>query len=453
MKFNDLKEFITHLQDKGELIYIEEELSTRHEIAAAMKLVDQRRGGAVLFERVKGYDVSVVGNVLGTRRRLETALGAKGDLVNHYLDRTHNPIQPVVVEAGPAKEVVLKDHIDILKVMPVLTHHEKDVGPYMTSAVIIAKDPDTGIRGMGIHRIQIKGKNKLGILLASPPISRFFTHSEEKGVPLEIAIVVGMDPITWFSSVIWAPKGIDKFDLAGGLKGEAIELVQCESVNLEVPAHAEFVLEGRVLPHVREQEGPFGESTGVYLTYDNPIAEIEVITHRRKPLYHGLMPFTSEESVLMGVSWEAENLKSIQNVFPQVERAHINPLDFGQLIVQINKKSEEDPKGIIDYVLELNPHTKSAIIIDTDVDLYSPKEVAWALFNRFQVEKDIVIKKDLPGSIIDPSVSEKYRTSKIGFDATRPFGQKEKFEKIGLSGEVESKIRDLFRDYPGKAGL
>ncbi|MEE9611694.1 MAG: UbiD family decarboxylase, partial [Desulfatiglandales bacterium] len=302
-------------------------------------------------------------------------------------------------------------------------------------------------RSMGIHRIQIKGKNKLGILLASPPLSHFFTRSEEKGKPMEVAIVVGMDPITFFSSVIWAPGGIDKFELAGGLKGEAIELIRCESVDLEVPAQAEFVLEGKVLPHHREQEGPFGESSGVYLAYDNPVIDIEVITHRKNPIYQGLMPFTKEESVLMGVSWEAEHLKSIQQVFPQVEKAHINPMDFGQIIVQINKKSEEDPKQVIDYVLDLNPYTKSAVIIDTDVDLYNPKEVAWALSSRFQPDKDIVIKREVPGSVIDPSASEKSLTSKIGFDATRPSGRKEKFEKIALPEEVWSKISKILGGY------
>lgn len=446
--FNDLRDFITHLEGSGELIRVKEELSTRYEIPAAMKYVDQHQGSAVLFDEVEGYDMAVIGNLLGSRKRLEIALGIDGrerDLTTHYLDRTSNPIEPVLAKEGPVKDVVLNANIDILKTMPVLTHHEKDVGPYLTSAVTISRDPETGVRGMGIHRIQVKGKNRLGILLASPPLSHFFTRSEEKGMPMEVAIVVGMDPITFFSSVIWAPKGIDKFDLAGGLRGEAIELVRCESVDLEVPARAEFVLEGKVLPHSREREGPFGESTGVYLSYDNPIIEIDRITHRKKPIYHGLMPVTTEESVLIGVSWEAENLKAIQKVFPQVKKAHINPLDFGQILVQIDKKSEEDPKRVIDYVLDLNPYTKSTVILDTDVDLYNPREVAWALSSRFQPDKDIVIKKGVPGSVIDPSASEEFLTSKIGFDATKPLGEKEKFEKIGLPEEVWSKISKIGR--------
>lgn len=445
--FHDLRDFSKHLEENGELIRVKESLSTRWEIPCAMKYVDQHRGSAVLFDNVEGYGIPVIGNLLGNRRRLEMALGVEGDITTHYLDRTNEPIQPVIVEEGPVKEVVIDRDIDILKTMPVLTHHEKDAGPYFTSAVTIAKDPDTGVRGMGIHRIQVKGGNRLGILLASPPLAHFFTRSDEKGKPLEIAIVVGMDPITFFSSVIWAPTGIDKFDLAGALKGEAIELVRCESVDLEVPAGAEFVLEGRVLPQSREKEGPFGESTGVYLSYDNPIVEIDVITHRKAPIYQGLMPFTREECVLMGASWEAENLRAIQKVFPQVKSAHINPNDVWQIIVQIDKQSEEDPKRIVEYVHGLNPYTKSAVIVDTDVDLHNPREISWALSSRFQPHRDVIITEGVPGSVIDPSAGEGSVTSKIGYDATKPLGQEEKFEKIGLPDGAWSKVSKILGGY------
>jgi 2,5-furandicarboxylate decarboxylase 1 len=447
MMFSDLRDFIGYLEEEGELIRVKERLSACHEIPAAMKFIDQKWGSAAFFEEIQGYDIPVIGNLLGNRKRLEMALSAENDLTNHYLNRTNHPMKPVVLDNGPVKEVILGESFDILKSMPVLTHHEKDAGPYLTAAVTMAKDPDTRVRGMGIHRIQIKGPNRVGILLASPPLSHFFKRFEERGKPMEVAIAIGMDPITFFSSVIWAPKGVDKFDLAGGLKGEAIELVKCESVDLEVPARADFVLEGRILPHKREKEGPFGESTGVYLTYENPIAEIDIITHRKNPIYHALMPFTGEESVLMGVSWEAENLRAIQRKFPQVVKAHISPLDFGKIIVQIDKKSDEDPKQVIDYVLELNPQNKSAVIIDTDVDIYNPKEVAWALSNRFQPDRDVIIRRDLPGSVIDPSANERHYTSKIGFDATRPLGKKEKFEKVRIPENVWSRVRKILEGY------
>jgi 2,5-furandicarboxylate decarboxylase 1 len=447
MSFESLRDFITFLENHGDLIRIKEELSTRHEIPAAMRYMDQRRGDAIMFDNVKGYDVPIIGNLLGRRNRLRVALAAKGDLTAHYLKKTKNPVKTILAEGGPIKEHVLKGHIDILETMPVLVHHEKDASPYFTCAVTIAKDPDTGVPGMGIHRIQVKGKNRVGILLFSPPLSHFFKRYEERGEPMEIAVVVGMDPITFFSSVIWAPKGINKFELAGALKGSPVKMVKCETVDLEVPAEAEFVLEGKVLPHIREPEGPFGESTGVYLSYDNPVAEIDVITHREKPIYQALMPLTMEGHVLVGISWEAENLKAIQKKFPQVIRAHISPLEFGQLIVQIDKQSEEDPKRVIDYTLALNPYTKSVVIVDADIDLYDPKEVAWAISNRFQPDRDLVIKEGVPGSVIDPSAAKDFKTSKIGYDATKPLGKDEKFEKISIPADIRSKIKGIVDGY------
>jgi len=447
VKFDDLRGFIKYLEKESELVRIREELSPEYEVPAAMKYMDQKLGSAVMFEHVKGYDIPVIGNLLGSRKRIRMALSAHGDLTAHYLHGTKKPIKAVLVESGPVRDITLTRDPDILRTIPVLVHHERDAGPYFTGAMLIAKDPDTGVRGMGIHRIQVKGKNRLGMLLYSPPLSHFFKRYEERGEAMDIAIVSGMDPVTYFSSVIWAPRGVDKFELAGGLKGEPIRLVKCQSVDLEVPAEAEFVLEGRVLPHVREPEGPFGEETGVYTAYDNPVAEIDVITCRKNPIYHGLMPFTREGCVLIGVSWEAENLKSIKKQFPQVEKAHISPLDFGQLVIQIDKKSEKDPKEVIDYALDLNPYTKSVVIVDMDVDLYDPKEVAWALSNRFQPDKDMVIKKGVAGSVIDPSASENHMTSKIGFDATRPLGQKEKFEKIRIPDGVLTKIEGIMKGY------
>jgi len=447
MSFENLRDFTKYLEDSGDLIRIKEPLSTRHEIPAAMRYIDQHQGSAILFDNVEGYDIPVIGNLLGRRKRLRAAFAAEGDLTSHYLNRTNNPVKTALVKDGPVKDIIFKDDIDILKSIPVLVHHEKDASPYFTCAITIAKDPDTGVRGMGIHRIQVKGKNRVGILLFSPPLSNFFKRYEAKGKPMEVAVVVGMDPITYFSSVIWAPKGVDKFELAGALKGAPIKTVACETVDLEVPAEAEFVLEGKVLPHIREHEGPFGESTGVYLSYDNPVAEIEVITHRKKPMYQALMPLTMESHVLVGISWEAENLKAIQKVFPQVVRAHISPLEFGQLIVQIDKQSEEDPRKVIEYTLDLNPYTKSVVIVDRDIDLYDPREVAWAISNRFQPDTDIVIKKGVPGSVIDPSAGKDSTTSKIGYDATKPLGKDEKFEKIAVPADVWSRIKSIVDGY------
>lgn len=445
--FNDLREFVSQLEKAGELIRIKEPLSPRHEIGATIKAFDKTTGSAVFFEAVTGYQTPVVGNILSTRKKLALALGTNRDVVEEYLRRSQTPIKPKVVKKAPVKEVIIGSNINILRAMPVLIHHQKDVDPYLTSAVTIAKDPETGIRGMGIHRVQIKDRNTVGIFLGTPPLSEFLRKAEERDQPLEIAIAVGMDPITWFSSVIWAPKGIDKFDIAGGLARKAIRLVRCESVDVEVPATAEFVLEGKVLPHVRKREGPFGESTGYYFTYDNPVAKIDVITHRKDPVYHALMTWTSEESVLVGVSWEAENLRAVQKVFPFVRAIRLTPSSLGaHAVVQIEKRSEQDGRQVADHLLS-DHHVKMVIVVDTDVDCSDLGEVEWALATRFQADKDTVIKTGMRGSAIDPSTGAGRMTAKLGLDATKTLGEDAKFEKIALPSQVSRKVQRIISAY------
>ncbi len=346
MKFPDLRSFLIDLETAGELVRVSEELSPQWEIAAAITAIAQKQGKAALFEKVKGYDVPVVGNLLGSTRRLAIALDVKeNDIAAAFLEARNKPVKPKVIASAPVQEVVIDSDIDILKTMPVLIHHQRDAGPYFTCAFVVAKDPETGVRGLGIHRIQVKGQDRIGILLSSPPLSDFLAKAERQDKPLEIAIVSGADPVMYFTSPQFAAEGVDKYDIAGGLAREPVELVACKSVDVEVPAHAEFVLEGYVIPHQSEREGPFGESTGYYLTYNNPVARIKVITHRSDPVYHALVPFGFEEPVLHIPGFEVDAMSWLQGILPSTRRVYCP--SFGVTYVQIEKQTEEDVSKVI----------------------------------------------------------------------------------------------------------
>ena len=455
--FNDIREFIRRLEDKGELIHIRERLSPKFEIPAFLKYLSKERNVAVFFDDVEDYKISVVGNLLGSKSRLALAMGvSERDVPGKYLSSRKSSVKPIVINDGPVKEVEILKDIDITKTIPVLTHHERDSGPYFTCGITIAKDPETGIRGMGIHRIQVKDKNTIGIFLATPPLSHFLSKAEEKGKPLEIAIVVGNDPLTFFSSVIWAPIGVDKLDIAGGLAGRAVELVKCSTVDMEVPAHSEFVLEGSIIPGERQEEGPFGESTGYYFTYHNPVAKISAITHRKDAIYQALMPFTSEEAVLLDFSWEMDNLKEIQEVNPLVKKIHL--LNMGLMaVVQIRKGSDEDGRQIIGKLFS-SPFIKVIIVVDEDVDPYDPQDVSWAISTRVQPDRDVLIRSGMDGMMIDPStsggkVSGEFsstlisKTSKIGIDATKPLREYDRYAKIDIPERVRSKVRPIIEKY------
>ena len=446
----DLMEFLEKLEKADELIHIRDPLSPRFEIAAVIKYLTRKKNCALFFDDVEGYNIPVVGNVLGTKKRLALALGIEEiDLAGTYLRCRENPAKPVLVSDGPVKQVEILHGVDIAKIIPVLTHHEKDAGPYFTCAITMARDPETGLRGMGIHRIQVKDSNTLGIFLASPPLSHFLARSESRGKPLEIAVVLGVDPVTFFSSVVWAPSGVDKLDIAGGLAGRPIETVACSTIDVEVPAQAEFVLEGEIIPGERHPEGPFGESTGYYFTYKSPVAKVKAITHRRNPVYQALVPFSNEETVLLDLSWEMEHLKEMQRSYPFVKKIHFSNLGL-TAIAQIKKSSDEDSRKVIEHLWS-NPFAKMVIVVDEDIDPYDHQEVNWAIATRVQPAKDITMKGGLDGLVIDPStgplrVSDDplFRlittTSKVGIDATKPLDGRARYEKIDVPEGIRAKI-------------
>src|SRR3989304_10205019 len=245
----DLSEFISRLDKADDLVRIRQRLSTKYEISAVLDLADKATGQAVLFERVRGYSPPVGGNLLSRRRRLALALGVEeGELLKEYSRRVKRRVKPRPVSDGPVMQTVVLRNLNILKEIPALTHRKGDASPYFTSAVTMARDPETGACGMGIYRIQVRGRNEVSLNFQNPPLSHFLHKAETMGKELEVAIVVGMDPLTFIASGFPSPPGTDRFEIAGGLRGKAVERVQCRAVDGRVPAHAEFVLEGRIRP-------------------------------------------------------------------------------------------------------------------------------------------------------------------------------------------------------------
>lgn len=442
-----LRAFISQLERKGELIRISEEVDPRFEISGVLKMLDEKKGPAVIMEKPKGYTMPVVGNLMGTRKRLAMAFGVdEQDIIEEYLRRKENLISPKVVLEGPVKEVVIKEEIDILGFFPVVTYSEKDSNPYITTGVVIVRDPNSGQQTMGLHRLQVLGKNRLTILLLSPPIPQYYRQMEARNQPLEVAIAIGVDPVFLFSTVAWMPVG-SKFDLVGSLYEEPVEMVRAETVELEVPAQAEIVLEGKILPHLREQDGPFGETSGYYVPYESPVIEIETITHRREPYFQVLHPWSNEAFILL-VSWEAETLKNLRKIFPGVRQLNLMPDTVGaHAVISINNRDKGETRQMMLSTLIDNIYIKRVIVVDEDIDVYNPREVEWALATRFQPDTDLVVIPDVGGTPLDPSTKPGYLTAKMGLDATKPLGQKEKFEKIDIPREVKGKMSHLLEKY------
>jgi 2,5-furandicarboxylate decarboxylase 1 len=389
--FQDLRSFLSHLQESGELAHVEEEISPRFEIPAVIKYAAVHKRQALLFERVKGYDVPVVGNLLGTHRRIAMAMGvAERELAETFQARLQKPTKPQMVATAPVHEVSLDRGIDILKTMPVLTHYEKDVGPYFTSAVTLAKDPQNGARSMGIHRIQVRNGDSVSIYLSSGPLRQFLSEAEGMGKLLEIAIFIGADPLTF------------------------------------------------------EKDGPFGESTGIYHTALSPVAKLKTVTHRRQPIYHALMPFAEERIILelLGLLHMERAPEMIQAKLLGVRSMKLRGALGEIVVVQISKKDDGDGPKMIDFLLAANPALKLVIVVDEDVDVDNAEEVDWALSTRVRPDKDVVIRSNLPAIDIDPC-SYAGKASKMGIDATKPLVEVDRFEKPDVPVSVKQKVAHL----------
>ena len=238
MAYKDLSTFLQQLEKEREMVQIDEEVSPVFEAAAILKQLGQTESPAVLFKNISGYATPVAGNVFGTRTRLAIALETTKDKLNEkYLEAKKHSTPPVSVTEGSAKEVLVTEKIDIPALIPALTHHRKDKSPYFTQAISFMRHPQTGTPTMGIHRMEVKGGNRLGIYLGSRTSTEYLRLAEEKNAPLEVAIVLGVDPAMLLASAAWFPYG-DKIGLAGSLRGEPVELIKAETVDLEIPAHA-----------------------------------------------------------------------------------------------------------------------------------------------------------------------------------------------------------------------
>jgi 2,5-furandicarboxylate decarboxylase 1 len=388
-----------------------------------------------------------VGNLFGRRERIAWALGldGRGALLEATALLLTRPLPPTTAtEPAPVQEIVLDQDPDLLATVPVLTHHTDDAYPYLTSAVAIGRDPDGGPRGVGIHRVAVKGPRKIGIYLNNPPLGAFAQRARERGEPLEVALVLGASPAVTLASVVPVGPGEDKLALAGALGGQPIPLVPCRTIDVQVPAEAEIVVECVVYPDRREPEGPFGESSGYYFTFESPIGEVRAITHRRAPLYHAFAPFSQEVSELTAFSLEMRHLPELRVQFPMVRRLRYKHLGT-IVLVQLAGDHDVDVAALLRRVLEMGRGLKVAIALDDDVDLDDDWLVEWATATRMQPDRGLVVLENQPLWSIDPISQTLGRRSKLGIDATLPRPGREQLRALSVPAEARQRVEAALR--------
>jgi len=428
------REYLKQLEKSGKITRIKKEVSIDIEAAAVLKAAEPT---PLLFEKVKGYsDFQVAGNVFCTKESIADYFNiTTADLIPKLTAAIDNRSPPEEISGAPCQEVIL-DAVD-LDTVPILKHNEKDGGRYISSAVVVTKDPEFG-QNLDFHRAMQFTKNRMSTRIIK---GRDFYKFLERSGEVEAAYCVGNTPNILVAAATSVKTGINELEIANALA--KTEVTKAHSVDLLIPAGCEVVLEGKVFMKDRSEEGPFIDLTETYdITRDEPVFEVKTITHRKNPVWQALVPGALEHKVLMGMPREPTIFKSVNEAGVECVDVNVNPGGSSWLhaIVKIDKHNEEDGKKAIHAAFAGHRSCKHVFVVDKDIDIYNPLEVEWSMATRFQAERDLVDMGKEPGSSLDPSAEPGTKiTNKIGFDFTAPLVTKGKsfaraeFPKVDLN--------------------
>jgi UbiD family decarboxylase len=378
-----------------------------------------RRRPVLLFENVKGTSWPVLTNLHASRSRLAAAINAAPDrMLQTYLHAMEQPLPPRVVATGPVKEVVQRgDDVDLLA-LPQIVHHDRDAGPYVTAAISFARDPASGTWNCAYNRLMVQGRDRTSIhLTLGKHLWEFYKIAEARGEPLPVAFAIGVHPAIALGALAIGSIDEDERAIMGALLGEPLELVKCETSDVLVPAHAELILEGEILPVSRVAEGPFGEFTGYSLgERQREVVRYTAVTHRRDAMFQDITVAHLDHMLLSTIPMEANLYRAVRAMVPSVKAVRV-PGPF-TCYVSIEQRLVGQAKNAIMAVFGADLYMKRVVVVDHDVDVFDDRQVNWALATRCQPDRDIAIITNARGSDLDPSTREDGYTAKWGVDAT-----------------------------------
>ena len=484
MKYSDLREFIAFLEQRGELVRIAQEVDPNLEMTEISDRALRAKGPALLFENPKGYDTPVLCNLFGTPERVAMGMGQEsvtalrdvGTLLaflkepepptglRDLWEKRHDFKQvlnmPVKeIKQAPCQEIVLEgDQVD-LDQLPIQTCWPGDVGPLVTWALAVTRGPDKERQNLGIYRMQKIAKNKL--------IMRWLAHrggaldyrdfqKKYPGKPYPVAIALGADPATTLGAVTPVPDTLSEYAFAGLLRGEKTQVTKCIGNDLQVPASAEYILEGFLHPGEEAEEGPFGDHTGYYNEVETfPVFTIDRITHRKDPIYHstytGRPP---DEPAILGVALNEVFVPILQKQFPEIVDFYLPPegCSYRMAVVSMKKQYPGHAKRVMMGVwsfLRQFMYTKFVIVTDDDVDVRNWEDVIWAMTTRMDPTRDTLLVDNTPIDYLDFASPVSGLGSKMGLDATNKMPgetDREWGEPIEMDKSVKDRVDALWSD-------
>ena len=442
---SDLRSYISQIKKINELKTVKTPVSTKFEIAGITAKVDGSH--AVMFEKIKESNFRLITNLVGTRKRFGIAVGGnESNIHEKVISAIKKAKKPKIISSGKFMENKSKNILS----MPIVTHFEKESGPFITSSVAYAKNPETGKQNSSFHRMMPIDETHLSIrMVEGRHTHRCFVDAKEHGEDLKIAITVGVHPAISIAGAYQADWGKDEIDIANSLLGGKLTLAKLPFSGLNVPSGAEIVMEGKILQDKTHSEW----MVEMLQTYDHkrsqPVFEIENMFFRNNPIFHDVLSGYSEHRLLMGMPIESKLNGELKKSFSQTKQVSLSNggCNWLHAVVQIKKKNDSDPKKIIKKTFESHRSLKQVTIVDEDIDVNSAESIEYAMATRFQADKDLVILKNVRGSSLDPSSNQqKLQTAKMGIDATRSLSKRpEGFELAKIPKIDKIKLEKYFK--------
>jgi len=436
------RELLAWLEGRGDCCRVSREVDPHYELSAVTRLTQKGPNKALVFSRVSGTDLTVATNVLGFRYTVAAALGLSEENLLHALAEREGKQIPVErLTTAPVQEEVITEEIDVTRQIPQIVFSELDGGAYDTGGVLLARHPRTGVYNASWNRMQVVSGTKLRVRMMPPQhLGRYHADAEVQNQPLPCAVVIGAPPALMLSAASKVPYEVDELEVAGAWQGEPLQVIPCKTIPLEVPANAEMVIEGEVLPNVREEEGPFGEFTDSYVpVMHNHVFRVTAITRRHDTIYHAILAGGTEDLNLVGVPIQVEVYKRVAPYVPRIKDIATPGYVFG-CVISIHKENEDQPKNALLAALAAYSWIKVAVVVDDDVNPFDAADVLWAIQTRCTPESGIYMIPRIP-SYTREDVREIHR-GKFGIDATFPLSMKELSVRRRFPGEETIRLED-----------
>jgi 2,5-furandicarboxylate decarboxylase 1 len=459
---HDFRSFANLLEERGELVRISREVEPKYELPALMTQLERERK-AFIFERVAGAKFPLIGGLLNRVDKFGLALGHASPSFDHadldaLIEKAKAAPVPVrLVENAPVKEVIRKGADIDLYELPVPTFFEHDSGPFITAAIGVARNPRTGMLNAGFYRTLILGKDIFAINASSlSDLRKFYEHARSTGEPMSIALALGVDPAVLLCAAAKLPQTLSEFEVAGALKGAAIEMTRAEMSELPVPARAEIVIEGTV-DFSRTIENTMGEFAGQYGPESCPVTRVTAITHRRDAMFYSIMAGRNPEHNTIGriatYTIRRQLAAMLATLHPAIRGVHVH-MDPGlgsmaHVVIAVEKTDDAEPRQIIEAafkasggIFPVSRIVKRIVVVDTDVDITSLADVEWATWTRIADAAKFMLLPDMQSWELERCAKADMRSVRVGVDATMDMADRDKLMRLSTPGAERVRLAD-----------